>query len=578
MMIDISYSHVDLRIRALKLCWDSYVQQGELKEFVEFAIAINCLTDYFNMLRLPGLTRLSEALEITAISYIDDRSVHPISDKIQLDINRQLVELTETMASLQPQTPENRLKQKSTPEPINYLNEQEVKEAHIQNNNQNKKTSETQSDNYYDNWMTSRLVWIITAPNQLELANAISQKLGFFGFNTIQKNWNEAAHNNDMPLAVVFIPSDPMVCPAENFACISQVRMHCTTSQLIYLSKQERIEPMVALTRAGIDITLTSKNQINDVLNCLLDLIRINDKNTSRVLIVEDSRTAIAVIKRSLEEHDIDTLAITDPADLLETLKSYQPDLILMDMNMPRFNGVEVTHVLRQIARYRTIPIVYLSGDSEICMQVKALRLGGDQFLIKPVNPVLLAAIVQSKIDRFNETQRSSSLDGLTGLLNHAACKNQLHAIVESIASHTTTLSIVSVIMLDIDHFKSINDGYGHPTGDEVIRHIAWLLRGRLRTQDMIGRYGGEEFLIALPDVDAKEALVIIDRIREAFSKLPHSHANGTLLASFSAGIATYHIGDTSLSLIEAADNALLEAKKLGRNRVEQAINLKPSN
>jgi diguanylate cyclase (GGDEF)-like protein len=126
--------------------------------------------------------------------------------------------------------------------------------------------------------------------------------------------------------------------------------------------------------------------------------------------------------------------------------------------------------------------------------------------------------------------------------------------------------------MIDIDHFKSVNDTYGHPVGDQVIRGLAWLLKGRLRSSDLTGRYGGEEFLIALPDVNLEQAKVVIDRIREDFAVLPHAHPGGALFATFSAGIASYPMVDTAAGLTEAADAALLEAKRLGRNRVEKSV------
>lgn len=100
--------------------------------------------------------------------------------------------------------------------------------------------------------------------------------------------------------------------------------------------------------------------------------------------------------------------------------------------------------------------------------------------------------------------------------------------------------------MIDIDHFKSVNDAYGHPVGDQVIRGITWLLKGRLRSSDIIGRYGGEEFLVALPDVTPEQARIVIDRIREDFSSLPHAHAGGALFCTFSAGIASYPDFDLS--------------------------------
>jgi len=122
--------------------------------------------------------------------------------------------------------------------------------------------------------------------------------------------------------------------------------------------------------------------------------------------------------------------------------------------------------------------------------------------------------------------------------------------------------------MIDIDRFKVINDTYGHPVGDQVIRSLAWLLRGRLRNTDLVGRYGGEEFLIALPDIDPEHAVRLIDQIRLDFGQLPHAHAQGTLRVTFSCGVAALPDYLTTSTLIEAADDALLDAKRSGRNRI----------
>jgi diguanylate cyclase (GGDEF)-like protein len=235
-------------------------------------------------------------------------------------------------------------------------------------------------------------------------------------------------------------------------------------------------------------------------------------------------------------------------------------------MHMPSFNGVEATRVLRQMSAYKSLPIVYLSGESDIGMQVEALRLGGDQFLMKPFNPVLLAAVVKTRIERFRESQRSTLLDGLTGLYNHTAAKARLEYMVDRATAH----GALTVAMIDIDHFKSINDTYGHPAGDQVIRGLAWLLKGRLRSIDMIGRYGGEEFIVALPEIGLEQASSVIDRIRRDFSALPHAHPGSALYATFSAGIAAFPALDTATNLIEAADRALLQAKRHGRNCVKK--------
>lgn len=529
---------IEKRLETLCNKWQLYNTEGKLAHFTEFAISINCLTECFNTVRLPGMVRLCEALEISALDKLSESTPHPLPVDERQQIDTQLQTIVSMTAEIrQPVAGQRKTDTEATDEA----------------------------------WLKPRSVIIIAAKEKADISDALSRQLAFFRFKTLQKQWGEPYTIKGSPLAILFIPSDTETSRAE-FAYIQETRSSNPSTQLIYLGKPQAIESVVALMRNGIDVTIPLDEQPSMVMSYILDLVQTNELAKSRVLIVEDSKLAVAVIKRTLTEHGIDTHAIYDPSTLLDALASYQPDLILMDMHMPRFNGVEATRVLRQIPAYSAIPIVYLSGESEISMQIEALRLGGDQFLIKPVNPILLAAIIKTKIERFRETRRSSQIDGLTGLLNHTTVKSQLKAV----ASQTSHQSM-SVAMLDIDKFKSINDTYGHPVGDQVIRGLAWLLKGHLRTNDLIGRYGGEEFLIALPGAGLEQAHKVIDRIRTDFLALPHTHPQGSLYASFSAGIAEFSTGHSAESLTEAADNALLQAKRNGRNRVEKASSKKTS-
>lgn len=527
---------IEDRIYVLRTRWEHYVAEGRFEQFIEFAVAVNSLAEHFNRMRLPGLVRICEGLENAALARLGDQSSHPIDQRDILALQRQMDTLLGAVATARPPAVERRADESM---------------AAVQDLD----------------WIKPRSVWLVSNPGMREMADALSRQLRFFGFQVSEMPWGGEAPAGDMPLAVLFIPARGDTT-AEEFACIAAVRATCSASQLFYLGVQSAIDPIVALMRAGIDVAIPSEEQSAMVLNRVLDLVQNFEQENFRVLVVEDSRVAVALIQRTLAEHGIDSHAINDPGTLLDVLESYRPDLILMDMHMPRFNGVEATRVLRQMAAYQSIPIVYLSGESEVGMQVEALRLGGDQFLIKPFNPVLLAAVVKTKIERFRETQRSTRLDGLTGLLNHTAAKSRLKSMVGKIGEHGS----LTVAMIDIDHFKSINDTYGHPVGDQVIRGLAWLLKGRLRTGDLIGRYGGEEFLVALSDVTPAQALSVIDRIRSDFSALPHPHPGGALYATFSAGIASYPLVDTAPGLTEAADGALLQAKRLGRNRVEKLV------
>ncbi|MCL4759058.1 MAG: diguanylate cyclase [Rhodocyclaceae bacterium] len=516
--------------------WERYVAEGRFEQFIEFAVAINSLAEHFNRLRLPGLVRLCEGLENAALARLGDQSGHPLAQQDILSLQRQLDTLLGSVATSRAPVPARRTEERSTV-------------------------------SHEIDWVKPRSVWIVTSADRRELSDGLSRQLQFFGFQVFVMTWTCKPPQADAPLAVLFVPARASA-QGHELSRIEGFREACPASQLFYLGVESVIDPIVALMRAGIDVAIPSEEQPSMVLNRILDLVQTHEQEKHKVLLVEDSRVAVALIQRTLAEHGIDSRAIGDPGSLLEVLENYRPDLILMDMYMPRFNGVEATRVLRQMSAYQSIPIVYLSGESDIGMQVEALRLGGDQFLIKPFNPVLLAAVVKTKIERFRETQRSSRLDGLTGLLNHTAAKARLKSMVGT----APAMGPITVAMIDIDHFKSINDTYGHPVGDQVIRGLAWLLKARLRSTDLIGRYGGEEFIVALPDVDPGLARSVIDRIRADFAALPHAHPGGALYATFSAGISVYPEIDAAAGLTEAADSALLHAKRLGRNRVEHAV------
>ena len=532
----------DDRLTALQARWALYLEQGLFEQFIEFTVAVNCLAEYLNRMRLPGLVRVCEGLENAALARLGQDDTHPLNEQDTSALQRQLDTLVGALTSAKP---------------------------HVPDPDRRADDSVANGAAPGGDWIKPRAIWLISGPEQHDLVEALGHQLRYFGFQTIELPWGGDHPDGDRPLAVLFLPATGGA-QAGDLAFISTVRHTCPASQLFCLGVASAIEPIVELMRAGIDVAIPAEKQSARVLDRILDLVQNIEQEKCRVLVVEDSRVAVALIQRTLAEHGIDSHAIRDPSTLLDVLASYRPDLVLMDMYMPRFNGVEATRVLRQMSAYSTLPIVYLSGTTDVGMQVEALRLGGDQFLTKPFNPVLLAAVVKTKIERFRETQRSTRLDGLTGLLNHTAAKSRLVSLVQQLGAANRE-EVLTVAMIDIDHFKSVNDTYGHPVGDQVIRGLAWLLKGRLRSSDLIGRYGGEEFLIALPGVSVEQALSVIDRIRSDFRALPHAHPGGALHSSFSAGVAAFPLFHTAADLTEAADGALLHAKRLGRNRVEVA-------
>jgi len=349
-------------------------------------------------------------------------------------------------------------------------------------------------------------------------------------------------------------------------AQVQTLRGQFSASNIVGVNVGVDFESQQQALSAGCDACFATGTQHAAIMARIVKLCSNEEEPPYRVLVVEDSKTAGAMIRRTLSEAGMESLAITRPQDVLTALASFRPDLVLMDMYMPGCTGVEVTRVIRQHAEFLSTPVVYLSGDSNVALQVDALRLGGDHFLTKPFNPVILNAVVKSKIDRYRTLRRTMLHDSLTGLLNHTTSKQQLQSAINAARLDGSGLCVA---MVDIDHFKSVNDTYGHPMGDHVIRSLSWLLTQRVRKTDAVGRYGGEEFVVILPGAQAEQAHTLLDRMRGDFSRIHHPVDDGWFSCTFSGGVAPWNPDLDSEALLKRADEALYQAKRAGRNRVQ---------
>ena len=283
-----------------------------------------------------------------------------------------------------------------------------------------------------------------------------------------------------------------------------------------------------------------------------------------RVLIVDDDYELANHYRLVLSVANMLVEVVNEPSQLLETIAQFSPEVLLLDVNMPGSSGPELAQMIRFNDDWIRIPIIYLSAETDIGLQMSALLKAGDDFVTKPISDKSLIATVFARAQRARLLSNALSRDSLTGLLKHADIKEQV-AVEQERAMRTG--KPVSVVMLDIDHFKKVNDSYGHGIGDNVIRALANLLRQRLRRVDVIGRYGGEEFLAVLPGCSGAQAVQILDQIRQQFSQISFSSEMGDFSVSLSAGIASCVELEAS-ALIDAADKALYAAKNTGRNRV----------
>jgi len=335
----------------------------------------------------------------------------------------------------------------------------------------------------------------------------------------------------------------------------------------IFFSDSYEIKTHLNCVRAG-GLSLYSKPIIVDQLIEHIDLL-INHDNVEkyRVLIVDDDKSMSIYFSKILSNAGIEVRYLTNPLQVVSSLNEFKPDLILMDIYMPDCNGTELATLIRQLDSFSAIPIVYLSGETDTEKQLYSLQKGADEFLSKAIKPWHLVAAVKSRIKRSRTIHSIMYYDRLTGLLNRCAFDHYYHYEFSRTERSDEYLSIV---MLDIDDFKLVNDTYGHAVGDKVLKVFATFLKRRLRKTDIIGRYGGEEFIIAMPNTNSKSAKNVIDVILKAFASYTHEANGHQFHVTVSCGIETF-INSNDLNqdqLINNSDKALYDAKKYGKNQV----------
>ncbi|WLD57530.1 diguanylate cyclase [Salinispirillum sp. LH 10-3-1] len=297
-------------------------------------------------------------------------------------------------------------------------------------------------------------------------------------------------------------------------------------------------------------------------------VLQWRNANPHRILVVDDDEMLAEHYATVLRQVGMNVATLAEPNQLLDRVQQFRPELIVMDIHMPGSSGIDLARMIRLQVEWLTMPIIYLSGERDSEIQMEAINSGGDDFLVKPVSEAHLVAAVTSRVTRARQLSELMSRDSLTGLLKHSVIKEQLAIEVKRALRTQTPLCFV---MLDIDHFKKVNDTYGHGKGDQVIKTLAHMLHQRLRRSDSIGRYGGEEFAVVLTDCTPEHALLILNDIREAFSAILFASGDTHFSVTLSAGVASLVDHPDCALLLEAADGALYRAKTNGRNRVELA-------
>lgn len=298
-----------------------------------------------------------------------------------------------------------------------------------------------------------------------------------------------------------------------------------------------------------------------------------------RILVVDDSAAFRAEASNALEgSAEVgEVLEAEDGLVALRMMAEHRPDLVICDLVMPACDGMQLLRLRAAKPELAGIPVVMLTSASQLERRVELLERGAADYIVKPFEPRELLArvrvhlrshILQEELEEANRLlQVLSCTDGLTGVFNRRHFDNELDAQLSRSRRYKFPLSLV---LVDVDHFKRVNDEHGHPAGDKVLRAIAGTLQSMVRKADVVARYGGEELALVLANTGEDGAAILAERVRAAVAGLEVVDDRATIRCTVSAGMATSQPGDPldTSKLLHRADVALYTAKRTGRDRV----------
>ena len=425
-------------------------------------------------------------------------------------------------------------------------------------------TNSTSMDLQSDRHERNLLVYLSDIEDSV--VSEISDQMAIFGFHiramhTLEEI-EELEKQDVCRLLIVnssFIENDETAGPR-----LMEIKRNCSKSlSIIFVADRGDFDLRLRTVKSGGDAFFVIPLDTGILVDKIDKLTSRTNRPPYHVLLIDDDPEQIAYYAFVLQQAGMITSVASDPKRVIEVLVESRPELIIMDMYMPTCNGLELAAIIRQHESFLTIPIIFLSAEKNEEKQLEARRSGADDFLTKPIRPETLIIRINAKAARSRNLRFLMERDSLTGLLNHANLKERISMEMMRVNRSGGNLCYA---MIDVDHFKDVNDTYGHLAGDLVLKSLSRMLQDRLRRTDIIGRYGGEEFGVVLINTDSENAYIVMEEVRKNFGLVKHKSDEDEFYVTFSCGIASFSECETPSELNDAADKAMYEAKISGRN------------
>ena len=394
--------------------------------------------------------------------------------------------------------------------------------------------------------------------------------------------WPLRSHSTvDLMQAQAFIMATPEVVgvldlstitPADATAFLTKLRAMPRSVPILVLTEQTLDLPdRINLIRLGVQVFLQRPITPTQLLDIAAQARQTIQPNHGRVLVVDDEEPILGMIQQWLQPWGLQVFTLNDSRQFLNTLRVVAPDLLILDIEMPHVNGLELCQVIRRDPNWSNLPILVITACQDVETKRQVFTVGADDYLNKPIIEPELIARVLNRLERSRLLRTLAEIDPLTQVANRRKSTQDLTRLLGLAQRHHQFFCFA---LLDIDHFKQVNDNYGHAMGDYVLHRLGQLLRSAFRDEDVVGRWGGEEFVIGLYGSTQTEALKRLRQLlaewqRQLFTAIDQRQFNVT----FSAGIAQYPDNGSDLqTLYCSSDLALYRAKAAGRSQILPAI------
>ncbi|EDX84943.1 response regulator receiver domain protein [Synechococcus sp. PCC 7335] len=419
---------------------------------------------------------------------------------------------------------------------------------------------------------------------KVSIANSIGQARDLiFLSEDVNGDANRSASQPHIALFNFDGPPELPASDSDEFKLLAELRAAQSSLPVIVLAAEASFENRVRVARLGVSRLLQAPTSPAEILETAVRILQKRTPPTATLLVVDDDSSMLTLLQKLLQPWGFKIEILCDPSQFWQTLEKVEPDLLLLDIKMPQLSGFDLCQVVRSDPRWHELPILFMSAHTDEKTIQEVFSVGADDYIRKPIVAPELVARVLGWLARSRDRRLRTEIDSLTGLYNRRKSTQSLNRLLRLARRQRQPLCFA---LIDLDHFKQINDQYGHLVGDYVLRRFGICLRSTFRSEDVVARWGGEEFVIGLYGVDALEGTERLRQLVQVWQNetldickdLFLESSTGTaqtshIIATFSAGIAVFpQAADSLQTLYIAADRALHDAKKMGRNRVKLAV------